>query len=83
MVPARGGGDWARAGDGTKGLREYFAAALARNPELQFEIVDILRGSESVTIYMRSIGGRMVCEVLFIEGGRVAKVFAHYSTAAP
>lgn len=68
---------------GHDGLRRYFGAALARNPELQFEVVDVLRGATSVTIYMRSLGGRMVGETLFVEGGRVSRVLAHYSIATP
>ncbi|HZB32745.1 MAG TPA: nuclear transport factor 2 family protein [Streptosporangiaceae bacterium] len=69
---------------GRDGLRAYFGTALARNPDLRFEIVDVLRCLDSVTIYMRSVGGRMVAEVLFVDGdGLISKVLAHYSCAAP
>ncbi|GAB2455794.1 nuclear transport factor 2 family protein [Streptomyces incanus] len=69
---------------GREGLREYFGTALAKNPDLQFEIVDVLRCVESVTIYMRSVGGRMVAEVLFVDDeGLISKVLAHYTCAAP
>ncbi len=65
---------------GRDGLRGYFGAALAANAELQFEIVDVLRGLDSITIYMRSVGGRLVAEVLFVDAdGLIEKVFAHYS----
>lgn len=64
-------------------LQEYFGTALQRNPDLQFEVVDILLSVNSVTIYMRSLQGRMVAEVLFFDNdGLVDKVFAHYSCSA-
>lgn len=69
---------------GRDGLREYFGTALAKNPDLRFEIVDVLRCVDSVTIYMRSVGGRMVAEVLFVDDeGLISKVLAHYSSSAP
>ncbi len=69
---------------GREGLREYFGAALAKNPTLRFEVVDVLRCVDSVTIYMRSVGGRMVAEVLFItDEGLISKVLAHYSCPVP
>lgn len=68
---------------GRDGLREYFGTALARNPDLRFEVVDVLRCVDSVTIYMRSVGGRMVAEVLFVnDEGLIRKVLAHYTCSA-
>lgn len=65
---------------GREGLREYFGTALKANPELTFIVHDVLRGEDSITFYMSSIGGRKVAEVLFVNpDGRVGKVFAHYS----
>jgi ketosteroid isomerase-like protein len=65
---------------GREGLREYFGTALARNPDLRFEVVDVLRCVDSVTIYMRSVGGRMVAEVLFVnDEGLISRVLAHYT----
>lgn len=69
---------------GRDGLREYFGAALVKNPELKFEMVDVLRGLDTVTIYMRSVGGRMVAEVLFVNpDGLIGKVLAHYTALNP
>lgn len=69
---------------GRDGLREYFGAALAKNPGLRFEMVDVLRGLDTVTIYMRSVGGAMVAEVLFVEpGGLISRVLAHYTALTP
>lgn len=65
---------------GREELREYFTVALKANPGLAFHVHDVLRGEDSITFYMSSIGGRMVAEVLFINSdGLVGKVFAHYS----
>jgi ketosteroid isomerase-like protein len=65
---------------GHEALRDYFGTALKANPDLRFEVHDILRGEDTITFYMRSVGGRMVAEVLFINpDGRIGKVFAHYS----
>jgi hypothetical protein len=65
---------------GRDGLRHYFGTALKANPSLHFELVDVLRGLDTITIYMRSIGGRLVADVLFVNAdGLVEKVLAHYS----
>lgn len=65
---------------GRDGLRHYFGTALQANPGLQFELVDVLRGLDTITVYMRSIGGRLVADVLFIGAdGLIEKVLAHYS----
>ena len=65
-------------------LRGYFQRALVVYPDLKFEIVDILRGVEGVTIYMRGAGGALVAEVLVINADRrVQRVLAHYSCASP
>jgi hypothetical protein len=63
-------------------LREYFSTALKANPDLKFVLHDVLRGEDSITFYMSSLGGRKVAEVLFINpDGLIGKVFAHYSCA--
>lgn len=68
---------------GHDGLEKYFGTALAANPDLRFEVVDVLRCVDTVTIHMRSVGGRMVAEVLFVgDDGLITKVLAHYSAAA-
>ena len=67
---------------GHPALRDYFARALVAYPDLKFEIVDILRGVEGVTIYMRGAGGALVAEVLIVNPDRrVQRVLAHYSCA--
>jgi ketosteroid isomerase-like protein len=65
---------------GRAALREYFAKGLERYPNLQFRVLDVLRGVDGVTIYMIGAGGRTVAEVLTIDAdGHVGRVAAHYS----
>ncbi|KPM55330.1 hypothetical protein ACG83_07955 [Frankia sp. R43] len=60
--------------------RTYFETALAANPGLRFEIVDVMRGLDSILIYMRGVGGRLVADVLFVDAdGLITKVVAHYT----
>src|SRR5437879_10761475 len=60
---------------GREGLRGYFGTALKANPDLRFVVHDVLRGQESITFYMSSLGGRKVAEVLFINpDGLIEKV---------
>lgn len=66
--------------EGFEALRAYFGAALERYPELRFELLDVLAGVGSVTLYFESIGGRSVAEVCFVDDdGRIARVLAHYT----
>jgi ketosteroid isomerase-like protein len=65
---------------GRAALRDYFGRALTAYPDLNFELIDVLRGVESVTIYMRGAGDRLVAEVLFVDADRlVRRVVAHYT----
>ena len=67
---------------GKPALRAYFADALATYPELEFELITTLRSVESITLYFKSIAGRIVAEVLFLDRtGRIARVYAHYACA--
>jgi hypothetical protein len=66
---------------GKDDLRVYFEKGLDAYPELQFELINVLVGVDSVTLYYRSVRGMLAAEVmLFDESGKVAKVTAHYST---
>lgn len=61
-------------------LRTYFQTALDANPDLRFELVDVMRGLDSIVIYMRGVGGNLVSDVLFVDAdGLIVKVFAHYT----
>lgn len=70
----------ARVVRGKPKLREYFARALARYPTLRFELLNTLRGVDSVTLYFKSIRPEPVAEVIFLDvQGKIVKVLAHYS----
>ena len=60
-------------------VRAYWAAALARMPELRFELHQVLLGIDSVTLYYRGVRG-MAAELCFFDGdGLVCRAAAHYA----
>lgn len=83
---------------GKDALRAYFENGLSRFPGLHFELVDVLGGVGSVTVYYRGAespalhssgegAGMTVAEVMmFDDNGAVCKALAHYhyeNTSAP
>jgi hypothetical protein len=51
-------------------------------PDLHFELVSVLAGVGSVTIYYKSAGGRLAAEVFFFDANqKVSKAVAHYHAA--
>jgi hypothetical protein len=64
---------------GAKALREYFAKGLAAYPDLQFELIDVLTGVASVTLYYRSVNGKLAAEVMHLNtDGLIVRVDVHY-----
>ena len=64
---------------GKAAVRAYWGSALERLPDLHFELIDVLTGVDSLTIYYKGHRG-MVAEVLEIPGGeRVLRASAHYA----
>lgn len=64
---------------GKPAIRAYWAKALAMLPDLRFELVTVLAGVNSVTLYYRGHRG-LVAEVFHFGGsGKVSKAFAHYA----
>jgi hypothetical protein len=62
-------------------LRSYFEKGLPAYPDLKFELVEVLTGMDSVTLYYKSVKGLMAAEVMFLnEKGKVTRVEAHYNT---
>jgi ketosteroid isomerase-like protein len=60
-------------------VRAYWAKALQRVPDLRFELIETLRGVDSVVISYRGTSGT-AAEVFFFDAhGKVAKAFAHYA----
>lgn len=64
---------------GRDGLRGYFARGFESYPDLRFELIDTFLCQSSVTLLFKGAGGKLVCEVLFVnEAGKVERVYAHY-----
>jgi ketosteroid isomerase-like protein len=64
---------------GIPAVRAYWARALEAIPHLHFELLSVLAGVDSVTLYYRGHRG-LVAEVLhFGPAGKVSKAFAHYA----
>lgn len=64
---------------GREKLRAYFSAGLERFPDLRFEPIALLTGSDSVVLHYRSVEGRPSAEMMVLDSeGLVREVFAHY-----
>lgn len=64
---------------GSSALRRYFDKALNAFPDLRFELLDVLVGVGSVTLYYRSVTERLAAEVMHInEHGLIDRVGVHY-----
>jgi hypothetical protein len=63
---------------GKPALRAYWAAALARLPELHFELLGTYAGVEHIVINYRNHVGDLVCEVLRFDGSLVAEGHGTY-----
>ncbi len=66
---------------GKKNLRAYFQRGLAAYPELQFHLVDVLWGVDSVVLYYTNQSGNRTAEFMELSAdGKVARVVANYNT---
>ena len=65
---------------GKERVGEYWAKGLALSPDLHFELISVLTGVGSVTLYYRNHRSQLVAEVFhFNAEGKVERAFAHYS----
>jgi predicted ester cyclase len=63
---------------GIPAVRAYWVKALKALPHLRFELLSVLAGVNSVTLYYKGHRG-LVAEVFhFSPTGKVSKAFAHY-----
>ena len=63
-------------------VRGYWQKGLEAQPPLKFELLDLFVGVDSLTLYYRSVGRRMACEVLFFDREKmVVRGIAHYGQA--
>jgi len=66
---------------GKAAVADYWRKALARMPQLHFELLDVLVSAESLVIHYRNHAGVLAAEVLFLDDSGVARQgVAHYST---
>jgi len=63
---------------GRKAIRAYWSKALAQNPQLRFELVDVLAGASSVTVLYRGHRGLSAEVFWFNNEGKVHRAAAHY-----
>lgn len=65
---------------GKERVGAYWAKGLALSPDLHFELISILTGVGSVTLYYKNHRGQFVAEVFhFNAEGKVERTFAHYT----
>ena len=67
---------------GKEKVGAYWEKALARNPTLHFELVTVLAGVDSLTLYYRGHRGLSAEVFHFGEAGLVTAAFAHYELSA-
>jgi hypothetical protein len=58
---------------GKAALRDYWTTALARIPDLHFDIVGVYTGVDHLVLNYRNHLGGLVCEVLRFDGALVAE----------
>jgi hypothetical protein len=64
---------------GKQNVGAYWAKALTQVPDFRFELLDVLTGVGSITIYYRAVFGKLAAEVFFFdECKKVIKAVAHY-----
>ncbi|MDA0733949.1 MAG: nuclear transport factor 2 family protein [Chloroflexi bacterium] len=58
----------------------YWKPSFSVSPPLRFELIDVLTGVDSITLYYRSVNRRIVAEtLLFNEQGKATKGMAQWS----
>ena len=64
---------------GKAAVGAYWEKALELVPDLHFELISVLVGVTSITLYYKGARGRLVAEVFhFGAEQKVSKAFAHY-----
>lgn len=65
---------------GKRAVREYWAAGLAKYPELHFQLFRAYAGARSVVLHYQSVQGLVGAECLELDdAGRIRRVLAHYA----
>lgn len=67
--------------EGKVALREYFRRGLQAYPNLNFELLDAMRGLSSIVLCYRNQSGTRTAEFMELgENGKIIRVVANYST---
>ncbi len=65
---------------GKTAVAGYWQSALAKFPDLHFELIEVTESINSVAIYYKSVMDRRAIEVMFFdEQDRVSKMIAFYT----
>ncbi|MGH8529579.1 MAG: nuclear transport factor 2 family protein [Nevskiales bacterium] len=65
---------------GKAAIRAYWSKALTKFPDLNFELINVLTGANSVMINYYGRGRRLAAEVFFLDAaGKIARAAAHYA----
>jgi hypothetical protein len=73
-----------RSGDGTvrgkAALRDYFLRGLETFPDLRFDLIDTLWGTETIVVYyINNVRGSKTAEVMLLNpAGKIRRVWANY-----
>ena len=65
---------------GKAALREYFLRGLEAYPDLRFDLIDTLWGTETIVIhYSNNVRGNKTAEVMLLNpAGKIQRVWANY-----
>jgi len=65
---------------GKSAVGAYWKKALALIPDLKFELLSVLIGVDSITLYYKGAKGRLAAEVFHFNGNqKVVRALAHYA----
>lgn len=68
---------------GKEAVRAYFAKGLEMIPDLHFELLNVMVGVTSLTLFYQGVRGIPACEVVVFNGnGKVILSMAHYTEKA-
>lgn len=68
--------------EGKNAIRKYWTLGLSKNPDLHFELIDVLTGIKGITIYYRNTTrNKTVAETIWLNDElKGYRAFAYYST---
>lgn len=65
---------------GKEQVADYWRKALQKIPDLNFELIDVTEGINSVALYYKSVMNKKAIEVMFFnEQGKVKRMYALYT----